>query len=262
MHGFALASKLKRLAVWLDRRCQPEGFVQRQFDGPPFGTCYVTIDASRQGPAASHNLNRVLLCGREPGMEGNGLDRIAALFTAAGVQRFFVWLNPGPDIEVVRGWLAERGASRIRWTGYPTLTRESRGSVPFATDLQIREVGRDEVAAARDRMGDTMWLDFARSAGQEGLFHYLAFDGERPVATAALAVFEGMAYLMAASTAESHRGRGAQQALIARRIETAEKLGCAIVVSETLYMLEQSYRNLQRAGFQVAYEKEVYEWTS
>ena len=53
-----------------------------------------------------------------------------------------------------------------------------------------------------------------------------------------------------------------QQALIARRIEQAEQAGCSILVSETLYFLEHSYRNLQRAGFQVTYEKEVYEWNA
>jgi hypothetical protein len=33
-------------------------------------------------------------------------------------------------------------------------------------------------------------------------------------------------------------------------------------VSETLYMLEHSYRNLQRAGFEEIYEKEVYQWNA
>ena len=96
----------------------------------------------------------------------------------------------------------------------------------------------------------------------EGFFHYMAFDGKRPVAIAALCIFEDIGYLMAAATAESHRRRGAQQALIAKRIERAEALGCAIEVSETLYMLEHSWRNLQRAGFQEVYEKEVYEWSA
>lgn len=67
---------------------------------------------------------------------------------------------------------------------------------------------------------------------------------------------------MAATTTESHRQRGAQQALIAKRLERVEQIGCAMAVSETLYMLEHSYRNLQRAGFQDAYEKEVYEWNA
>ena len=88
----------------------------------------------------------------------------------------------------------------------------------------------------------------------------MAFDGARPVAIAALCIFEDIGYLMAAATVESHRKRGAQQALIAKRVERAEQLGCSSLVSETLYMLEHSYRNLQRAGFREAYEKEVYEW--
>jgi GNAT superfamily N-acetyltransferase len=90
----------------------------------------------------------------------------------------------------------------------------------------------------------------------------MAFDGGRPVAIAALCVFEDLGYLTAAATAESHRKRGAQQALIAKRVERAERIGCSLLVSETLYMLEHSYRNLQRAGFQEVYEKEVYEWSS
>jgi GNAT superfamily N-acetyltransferase len=90
----------------------------------------------------------------------------------------------------------------------------------------------------------------------------MAFDDARPVAIATLCVFEGLGYLMAAATAESHRRRGAQQALIAKRIQRAEQIGCAMQVSETLYMIEHSYRNLQRAGFQEVYEKEVYEWNA
>jgi hypothetical protein len=92
----------------------------------------------------------------------------------------------------------------------------------------------------------TQWLDShrPRTAGHEGFFHYMAFDGKRPVAIAALCIFEDIGYLMAATTAESHRRRGARQALIAKRIERTEQLGCAIEVSETRYMLEHSWRNL------------------
>jgi hypothetical protein len=90
----------------------------------------------------------------------------------------------------------------------------------------------------------------------------MASDGDRPVATAALCVFEGLGYLFAAATAENDRRRGAQQALIAARVQRAEQIGCSALVSETLYMLEHSYRNLRRAGFQDAYEKEVYAWNA
>lgn len=186
--------------------------------------------------------------------------RLIDLFSAEGVTRFFVWLSPGPDMDLARGWLEQSGLSRVRRTGYPTLYRNGPAPAPFKTDLEIRQVGADDIAAAGEQLDETLWPEYARSAGQAGFFHYMAFDGARPVAIAALCVFEDIGYLMAAATVESHRKRGAQQALIARRVERAERLGCSSLVSETLYMLEHSYRNLQRAGFREAYEKEVYEW--
>src|SRR5437016_5811498 len=115
-------------------------------------------------------------------------------------------------MDLVRHWLEEQGLSRIRRTGYPTLIRDSRAPVQFRTDLAIREISADEIARARDQLGDTMWPEYARSAGKEGFFHYMAFDGDQPVAVAALCVFEDLGYLMAAATAKDHQ----QQALIAR----------------------------------------------
>jgi hypothetical protein len=45
----------------------------------------------------------------------------------------------------------------------------------------------------------------------------MASDSARPVAIAALCVFEDIGYLIAAATVESHRKRGAPQALIAEK---------------------------------------------
>jgi GNAT superfamily N-acetyltransferase len=262
MDAIALSLKLKRFIPWLDDQSQSDSRVRKQFHGAPFGSCYVTIDPDRQGTAASANLNRVYLWGRESGMTPDSLARLIELFTAAGVKRFFVWLSPGPDMDVVRGWLDQRGFARVRWTGYPTLCRSGHSPVQFRTNLEIREVGPAEIAAAQDQLGETLWPEFERLAGKPGFFHYMAFDGKIPVATAALCVFEDLGYLMAARTAESHRKRGAQQAFIAARVERAEQIGCSILVSETLTMLEHSLRNLQRAGFQEVYDKEVYEWNA
>jgi len=207
-------------------------------------------------------MNRVYLCGTSAGMDAGSIRHLIGLFTAEGIKRFFVWLSPGPDMDIVRGWLAEAGLSRVRRTGYPTLCRIGHAPVQFNTDLEIREVGVDEISAALEALGETMWPVHVKTAGQQGFLHYVAFDGKRPVAIAALCLFEDLGYLMAAATAESHRRRGAQQALIAKRLERAEQMSCAIQVSETLYMLEHSYRNLRRAGFHEAYENEVYEWNA
>ena len=256
-----LSLKMRRLTQWVDSQRQPASLIRKQFRGGSLGNCYVTIDLDRETPFPSSNLNRVYLCGAEPGMTSAGIAKLIDLFATEGVKRFFVWLSPGPDIDRVRGWLDQHGLSRIRRTGYPTLCRTGHTPVHFRTDLEVREVSADEIAEAGVELGETLWPEYARSAGREAFFHYMAFDGGRPVAIAALCVFEDLGYLMAAATAESHRKRGAQQALIAKRIERAEQLGCAMQVSETLYMLEHSYRNLQRAGFEEAYEKEIYEWS-
>jgi hypothetical protein len=262
MDKSALALQMKRLTIRLDRCCQPETLVREQFSGPPFGGSYLTIDPDRQGPFASSNYNRVHMCGREPGLQPDGIGRLVERFTNAGVKRFFVWLSPGPEMQVVRGWLEAGGFSRIRRTGYPTLYRRSTASAQCTTDLQVREVTPEEIAGARDRLGDTLWPEYARSAGNEGFFHFMAFDGARPVAIASLCAFERLGYLMAASTATGDRKRGAQQALIAARIARAAQIDCSALASETLHMLEHSYRNLQRAGFEEVYEKEVYEWNA
>ena len=262
MDKFELSLKMRRLTQWVDSRCQPPSLIRRQFRGGSLGECYVTIDPARQTPGASSNLNRVYMCGAEHGMSSNSILRMIDLFLTERVKRFYVWLSPGPDMDVARGWLEQHGMVRNRHTGYPTLCRTGHAPVHYQTDLEIREVSEAEIAAACDDVGEVRWPDYERSARGDGFFHYMAFDGDQPVAIAALCIFEEIGYLMAAATAESYRKRGAQQALIAKRIERAEQAGCSLLVSETLYMLEHSYRNLQRAGFQEAYEKEIYEWNA
>ena len=131
-------------------------------------------------------------------------------------------------------------------------------STPISTSGRL---ARTKSRGHRALMGETLWPEYARSAGKDGFFHYMAFDGGRPVAIAALCMFEDIGYLMTAATAEGDRKRGAQQALIAAARREARP-GCSIQVSETLHMLEHSHRNLQRAGFEEAYEKEVYEWNA
>ena len=263
MDSLALALTMKRLAIWLDRAWQPAGFVAKQYEGAPFGRCYVSIDPKRQQQQASANRNRVHLCGAEPGLRPEGLARLIEQFTAAGVQRFFVWLSPGPDMDTVRGWLGDAGfVPRMQWTRYPTLIRDSLEPPPFRTDLVVRETKDSDLAAAHEAAGDTMWGEYERSFGKDGFSHFMAFDGTRPVAIGALAVFEGLGYLTLATTAEGDRQRGAQSALIAARIAKARELGCTELAVETLTMLENSLRNLERAGFRVAYEKEVYGWSA
>ena len=64
----------------------------------------------------------------------------------------------------------------------------------------------------------------------------------------------GAAYLGFAATLPEHRGKGAQGALIAARIQRAGELGCATIVTETGERRDDgpgnSYRNILRFGFE------------
>ena len=107
-----LARRMRRLTQWVDSRRQPPTLIRRQFRGGSLGNCYVTIDPDRQTPFASSNLNRVYMCGAEAGMSSSSVPHMIDLFMTERVNRFFVWLSPGPDMDTARGWLEQHGLVR------------------------------------------------------------------------------------------------------------------------------------------------------
>src|SRR6202012_2738675 len=107
-----------------------------------------------------------------------------------------------------RGWLGAHGLSRITRTGYPRFAGGANAPREYRTDRRVREVNAAEIAQASDQLGETLWPEYAISVGREKFFHYMAFDGDRPVAIAALCIFEDLGYLMAAGTARGSRRRG------------------------------------------------------
>ena len=259
MDPLELAGLIKRLNIHMDARCRAVGLRQLRLDAAPFGSAYVSISLAEQGPYASSNFNRVHLCGAEQGLTADGMARIADLFRQAGVRKFYVWLSPGPRLDAVRGWLTDAGMTRVRHVTYPTLMRDVIMPSRAASRIEAREMDAIEAVRLAECHEGIAWPDYLRSAGAPGFHHFMAFDGGRPIATAVLCVLNDLGYLGAALTAEPFRGRGAQQALIARRVETAALLGCRILVSETLSILKDSLGNLQKAGFTPVFEKEVYE---
>ena len=54
---------------------------------------------------------------------------------------------------------------------------------------------------------------------------WLAVDGDEPAAAAGVFVAEGVGYIGFAATLAEHRGKGAQNALLAERIDHAREVG-------------------------------------
>jgi GNAT superfamily N-acetyltransferase len=254
----SLALKIHRLQHWLDGSELPATTTRHVIDA----NATVLVDPASNSPAASLNRNAIRLSGAA-GQTPQDFEHMARLFEAAGVDRHFVWLSPGPGADATREWLKTRGAVKVPWTRYPTLVHGGQGVALRASHLLVREVGRREVDAAAICEGHAAILDgYLPSLGRPGFQHFAAYAQDQVIATAALAHFEDMAYLTYACTAEAHRRQGAQIALIDARIAAARKLGCRLIVCQTLTMLVDSYANLRRAGFDEAYEREVYECSS
>lgn len=94
---------------------------------------------------------------------------------------------------------------------------------------------------------------FARIASRPRWHLLAARDAGKIVAAGALFVTDASGYLLAAGTRPSHRGRGAQAALIERRLRIGLALGCSRLFCETGEAVQgktqSSHHNLLRAGF-------------
>jgi GNAT superfamily N-acetyltransferase len=90
----------------------------------------------------------------------------------------------------------------------------------------------------------------------------MAFEGDRPVATAGFFLDGEYAWIDFASTHADYRGRGAQGALVEQRIRDAKDMGCKWLVVETAQQTPEkeapSYRNMIRYGFKLAYTRPNY----
>jgi GNAT superfamily N-acetyltransferase len=190
--------------------------------------------------------NRVLnLTSTEP------LDEIAAFYGESPW-----WISDsndlGPELEA-RGFVRDYG-----WMKFS----RGVGAREAQSDLHVERVGTDRAddfaVVVVGGFGMPEWTSpmCANVAGRPGWACYVAYDGESPTGAGALFVHEGIGWLGFGATLAQFRGRGAQSAILAARIEDARKQGCSTVVTETGELAEgrpsSSYRNILRAGFREA----------
>jgi hypothetical protein len=212
--------------------------------------------------------NRVLGLGlREPASEDT-VDAILALYRQAGSSVFAIQVSPIASPPELVDWLAVR--SLTRRDNWAKVYRRSDSQIVIATDLRIETIGVSDapdyarVVCAAFGMPDQLrpWIE--SGVGRPGWLHYLGFDGERPVAAAALFMRDGVGWLGVGCTLPSHRRRGAQGALMAQRIRDAAANGCEWVITETGEDVPEypnpSFHNMVRTGFVLAYQRPNFIW--
>lgn len=209
------------------------------------------------------SLNRLVGLGVTMPATEAAVDRILVAARKVGVKRLLVQLAPTAAPPELGGWLQARGAVPYnRWVRLWRSTSSALASSP-STDLRVARVHAEHALefARVVRVGFDMpesldpWL--ASTVDGARWQHYAAWDGAQLVATGAFYLGDRTAWFGLAATLESHRGHGAQSALIIRRFQEAAACGCDWVVAETAEQRPDhsapSYRNLLRLGFTEAY---------
>jgi GNAT superfamily N-acetyltransferase len=232
----------------------------------------VTLEGSDYqvaGVVASCNvlgLNRVVGFGVEAPVGEDELDALIDVYRWTRAPRFFVQVSPLAQPETVTDRLIERGFRHYNnWAKFYRDTAPVEGS---RSDLEVRRVGHEHAEDFARSIIDSFdwpqslipWMEAL--VNRRDWTHYMAFDGDNAVATGAFYRHGDFAWLDFASTSPEYRGRGAQSALLARRIEDLKVAGCRWVVTETAEDTAQrdapSYRNMLRHGFTKAYARPNY----
>jgi len=207
---------------------------------------------------------RALGLGQTEPLTADVLTEALAYLREAGGGAVLVQLPPLLETPETLDLLAAQGFERGR-----TWAKMMRpvGHAPSAeTDLRIERVGPERAQAfARTfvtgmEMPDALLPLAEAQTAAEGWTTYAAFDSDNVVATGALFLHDGTAQLAGAATLPSHRGRGAQLALMAVRIAEAARLGARWITAETGSETPEepnpSLHNMRRAGLEELYPRQ------
>ncbi len=185
------------------------------------------------------------------------LDALASFYSGGS---FWVSLDPAAGLDeelLARGFVAD-----YAWQKF------ARGLEPVEarTDLRISdaESPADFGTAFAEGYGlPTALADFAAAVvGRTGWHCFVAYDGRTPVGAGALFESGDAGWLGAAATVPSHRGRGAQSAILAARVERARERGLRVLITETGMPRDgrpgASDRNIMASGFEPTYVRPNY----
>lgn len=187
-------------------------------------------------------------------------NRIPPKFDVAPVLKHYEWERAMYENRMVKQDNAKMGSRIV--AGHLAGVEK-----PSHDGIEIRPVEESEFEIFNDIMATGFAMpflerptaaDWTRTAlTSRGVSSYLAWCDGKPVACALFVAHEGVAYLGNMTTLEKYRGRGAQTALLARRLFDAAQMGCdvacALVAPES-----PSERNLRRAGLIEGYDREVW----
>jgi GNAT superfamily N-acetyltransferase len=203
--------------------------------------------------------NRVVGLGLERPVQLELLDRIVEMYDGCQAGSIFIPTAPTARPSTLPRLLRERGfeptmkeAKLYRKTENPP-PMDQHDYVVVAKEEDYETV----LSLYRGGGMDASWSEvMAEKLGTPGWYHYLALDGNRPVALAAMYASEGFALNYHGWTPPPFRHRGYQRALAAYRIAQARDLGCqwtSVNLDVTENPIGFTIKSYTRAGFELLY---------
>ncbi len=256
----ALARRLERAEGLANARCVEA----RARVSPEVGAGWIDVAgalAMFDGPESP--ITQTFGLGLFDAVSAADLARLEDFFSARGARTYHE-VSPvaGPPLITL---LTERGYEPFEFTSvmYRPIGERNLDAAPNPS-LRIRTVGDAEgelwAKTAAEGWSETAGAgDFMLTIGRvfaatSGSHLYVAELDGRAIAAAAMHMHEGVALMAGASTVPSARGRGAQLALLERRLHDAFADGCDIAMMGALPG-SISQRNAERHGFRIAYTR-------
>lgn len=202
---------------------------------------------------------------------GDHLDELEKFFVSRGAPVFHE-VSPMADPSLME-LLNSRGYKPIELTSVmyrelelvPPLGGEPSEERRLTTGLTTRIIDESEAdlwaatsaagwSTEMEGLADFM-LGFGRiSARCNGSYPYLAELDGKAISTGMLFIYEDVCILAGASTVLEARKQGAQNALLADRLEFATNRGCKLAIMAAAPG-SQSQKNAQKNGFNIAYTR-------
>jgi GNAT superfamily N-acetyltransferase len=226
----------------------------------------VVLRASRIDVLA---LNRTLGLGLQEPVSDRLLANVVSMLADSGSARFFIPVAPVNGHDKLQDTLVSRGIRHYNnWVRLSRTMNDIPTDTP--TDLDVRQIDGNcagifgEIVAAAFGYPPSLAALPGQAVGRSGWRHYLAYAGQTPVAAAAMYVSGEAAWFGFAATDAAYRKKGAQRALVIRRLRDAAALGCSRVSVETaedgVLKDAPSFRNLRRLGFETVYTRPNFIW--
>ncbi|HEY4216478.1 MAG TPA: hypothetical protein VGM67_05040 [Gemmatimonadaceae bacterium] len=211
-------------------------------------------------------LNHAVGLGFSAPLSAPRLDEIVKAYAAAGAERFAIaWSPDGEPRDMPAQFLARGFALLSSWAKLWRSTALALPAIEVDPALRTVEIGPEHGAAYECVVGEALGVScdlrhgIRSTLGQPNWHYYMTFDGDRPIAGGASFIRGEHAWFGLAATQDGDRRRGAQSALLARRIADARSDGCKWISAETPAETEEkpnpSYHNMVRLGFELLYER-------